>query len=88
MSNHEGATQRLVLSDDPSLGSIEVDLQSFFELSFWIAEELQELIEVWRAKLPQRPPRPPGGSASFLADSGSASLRAGRARVPPSRAGT
>ena len=35
---------RLVLTDERGLGKIQVDMESFFEFSFWIAEELQDMI--------------------------------------------
>jgi hypothetical protein len=47
----------LVLTRDDGLGRIAVDMQAFFDLSFDLAEDLQELIERWRhfAPPPKRP---------------------------------
>ena len=39
---------RLTLVDDRSLGRIEVDLEGFFEFSFWLAEELEDMIATQR----------------------------------------
>lgn len=40
-------TSQLVLSDDSGLGRIAVDMQAFFEFSFWMAEELEDLVHTW-----------------------------------------
>ena len=41
-------TQRKIrLCDDQGLGKIEVDLEAFFDLSFWMAEELLDLTGRW-----------------------------------------
>jgi hypothetical protein len=55
--NHKGSSEyvkspsrpsnQLVLSDRQGLGQIQVDLEAFFELSFWMAEELLELTARW-----------------------------------------
>ncbi|MCA9173463.1 MAG: hypothetical protein KDB14_03170 [Planctomycetales bacterium] len=39
---------RLVLADGEGLGTISVNMQSFFEFSFWMAEELEELVATHR----------------------------------------
>lgn len=35
---------KLVLCDHQGLGRVSVELEAFFEFSFWMAEELQDLI--------------------------------------------
>jgi len=35
---------KLVLCDHEGLGQVRVDMEAFFDFSFWMAEELQDLI--------------------------------------------
>ena len=35
---------QLVLTDECGLGRLAVDMQAFFEFSFWMAEELEDLV--------------------------------------------
>jgi hypothetical protein len=44
----------LVLTPNDGLGRIAVDMQAFFDLSFELAEELQDLIERWQHFSPPR----------------------------------
>lgn len=39
---------RLVLTDEHGLGKIHVDMEGFFDFSFWMAEELQDLVVLTR----------------------------------------
>ena len=43
MAESSPSPTRLVLEDHPGLGRISVDMEAFFEFSFWIAEELEDL---------------------------------------------
>jgi hypothetical protein len=47
---------KLILSGPSSLGTIRVDTEAFFELSFWIAEELEDLVAQWKHVGPKEPP--------------------------------
>ena len=38
---------RFALVTDPALGTIEVDLESYFDFHFWLAEELDDLVACW-----------------------------------------
>ena len=49
---------KLVLSDNEGVGRISVDLEAFFGFSFWMAEELQELVEKWKHTAPASKQRP------------------------------
>ncbi len=42
----EKSTQptQLVLTKDAALGRIKVDMEAFFDFSFWMAEELEDLV--------------------------------------------
>ncbi|MBI2480405.1 MAG: hypothetical protein HYV60_17745 [Planctomycetia bacterium] len=44
MSHGKSAGRKLVLVDHAGLGSVRVDMEAFFEFSFWIAEELEDLV--------------------------------------------
>lgn len=48
MPEQSPATLELVLTQNDGLGRIAVDMQAFFELSFDLAEELQDLVDRWR----------------------------------------
>lgn len=54
---------KLVLVDNPSLGSIRVDMEAFFDLSFWLAEELEDLVAKWQ---PVAAPNANRGTGSIL----------------------
>ena len=61
------AGKQLVLGDHSGLEPVRVDIEAFFELSFWLAEELEDLIQLWKPRLPKRRTRavhrtPLGGS--------------------------
>ncbi len=45
MTNDSAPQVKLVLCDHEGTGRITVELEPFFEFSFWLAEELQDLIE-------------------------------------------
>lgn len=49
--NPQAESSRLLLTNDAGLGAISVDMQAFFEFSFWMAEELEDLVSR------QSPPR-------------------------------
>ncbi len=58
MANKSTSPVKLVLCDSEGIGRIRVGLEPFFEFSFWIAEELQDLVaqhEHWRRPRPARP---------------------------------
>jgi hypothetical protein len=44
MSNHSSPPVKLVLCDNEGIGRVTVDMEPFFEFSFWMAEELQDLV--------------------------------------------
>jgi hypothetical protein len=48
MPEHSTPALELVLTRDDGLGRIAVDMQSFFELSFELAEDLQDLVDQHR----------------------------------------
>ena len=48
MPQGKSAGMKLVLVDNPGLGTIRVDMEAFFDLSFWLAEELEDLVAKWR----------------------------------------
>jgi hypothetical protein len=50
---------KLVLSDNEGVGRISVELEAFFGFSFWMAEELQDLVEKWKHMAPPAPRRSP-----------------------------
>jgi len=47
-SQNQQQNFKLILSGPDSLGRIHVDTEAFFELSFWLAEELEDLVARWR----------------------------------------
>ena len=51
------SSKQLVLGDRSGLGQVHVDIEAFFELSFWLAEELEDLVRDWQKRLPRRVPR-------------------------------
>ena len=44
MTNESVPQVKLVLGNHEGMGRISVELESFFEFSFWMAEELQDLV--------------------------------------------
>ncbi len=44
MTNESTPQVKLVLCDHEGMGRITVELEPFFEFSFWMAEELQDLL--------------------------------------------
>ena len=53
---------KVVLEHPSSSASLPVRLEAFFEFSFWIAEEVERLVDAYRPKhLP--PPKAPGKGA-------------------------
>ena len=64
---------KLILAGSNSLGRIHVDTEAFFELSFWLAEELEDLVARWQHIGPRsrrlrgdRQCQPVGGLAVFV----------------------
>lgn len=51
--------RQLVLGDRSGLGSVHVDIEAFFDLSFWLAEELEDLVHEWQRRMPRRYARQP-----------------------------
>ena len=47
MPHNKSAGRKLVLVDHAGLGSVRVDMEAFFEFSFWMAEELEDLVAKW-----------------------------------------
>lgn len=45
-----GRKTRLTLTNDSAMGRITVDMEAFFDFSFWMAEELTDLIQHHRCK--------------------------------------
>ena len=43
MADSSRAPSQLILDDHPRLGRMRVDMEAFFEFSFWIAEELEDM---------------------------------------------
>ena len=50
-------TQQLVLVDHSGLGRIHVDMEAFFDFSFWLAEELEDLVATWQHQAAPRAKR-------------------------------
>lgn len=44
MSRRSHTRAHFVVLDTPGLGQMKVDVEAFFEFSFWLAEELQDLV--------------------------------------------
>ena len=40
----------VVLAEEDGLGRIVVNMESFFEFSFWVSEELEDLVQTWQHK--------------------------------------
>ena len=45
MTDRSQNPMQLVLTNDPALGRIKVDMEAFFDFSFWMAEELEDLVK-------------------------------------------
>jgi len=62
MTSRSQQKTQLVLTKELGLGQIQVDMESFFEFSFDLAEDLQDLIRSWQhcaaPKDRTPPPRP------------------------------
>ncbi len=56
MTEKPANPNRLVLTNDSAVGRITVDMEAFFNFSFWMAEELEDLVERWRHKTASRQP--------------------------------
>lgn len=54
MTENPNKSMQLVLTDDAAMGRITVEMEAFFDFSFWMAEELEDLVQRWR---PVAPPR-------------------------------
>ena len=50
--------KQLVLGGDGGLGRVHVDIEAFFGFSFWLAEELEDVVARWSKQLPPRHLRP------------------------------
>ena len=50
MKSPSRPANQIVLSNHQGLGRIRVDMEAFFELSFWMAEELLDLTGRWADK--------------------------------------
>ena len=48
MTEKSANTMQLVLTNDTATGRITVDMEAFFDFSFWMAEELEDLVQRWR----------------------------------------
>ncbi|MHB0955740.1 MAG: hypothetical protein ACYC6N_28655 [Pirellulaceae bacterium] len=61
MSNTPSSQVKLILCDNEGVGRITVELDAFFEFSFWLAEELQDLVaqheHMARTRGPREVPR-------------------------------
>ena len=44
MTNNSSSQVKFVLCESEGIGRIHVELEPFFEFSFWMAEELQDLV--------------------------------------------
>jgi hypothetical protein len=57
MSQESTPEVKLVLCDHEGVGSITVDMEAFFEFSFWMAEELQDMVAERQHMVRPRPAR-------------------------------
>ncbi len=46
---------RLILTNDCATGRLSVDMEAFFAFSFWMAEELEDMVQRYRPKKVSRP---------------------------------
>ncbi len=51
------SSKQLILGDRSGVGQVHVDIEAFFELSFWLAEEVEDLVRDWQKRMPRRIPR-------------------------------
>lgn len=51
------SSRQLVLGDRSGVGQVHVDIEAFFELSFWLAEEVEDLVGLWQKRMPRRFPK-------------------------------
>lgn len=51
------SSKQLVLGDRSGLGQVHVDIEAFFDLSFRLAEDLEDLVHEWQRRMPRRFPR-------------------------------
>ena len=58
MTDSTPAKAQIVLANEGSLGKIHVDMEAFFDLSFWMAEELEDLVAHWQHKAAPRATKP------------------------------
>lgn len=47
MPQGKSTGRKLVLVDHAGLGRVHADMEAFFEFSFWMAEELEDLVAKW-----------------------------------------
>ena len=47
MPQGNSAGTKLVLVDHAGLGRMHVEMEAFFDFSFWLAEELEDLVAKW-----------------------------------------
>ncbi|NLX55942.1 MAG: hypothetical protein GXY58_12595 [Planctomycetaceae bacterium] len=60
MANEASPQVRLILCDNEGLGRLSVGLESFFEFSFSLAEDLQDLVARHKVHVrPRGPHNPP-----------------------------
>ena len=50
MNRRSHVRAHVVLLDKPGLGQMQVSVEAFFEFSFWIAEQLEDLVASWQRK--------------------------------------
>jgi hypothetical protein len=71
--NRSDPSPRLNLVNESSSGRLVVELEAFFEFSFWMSEQLERLVSMHRPRhLPPakvRGPNPPAGSAPLPRES-------------------
>ena len=58
MNEQKPGAKQLVLGTDSGQGRVHVDVEAFFGFSFWLAEELEDVVSRWIKKLPPRTLRP------------------------------
>ena len=44
---------RLTLGKRGGIGQVRVGIEAFFEFSFWLSEELEDLVGYWSKKMPR-----------------------------------
>ena len=60
MSQKSTTQGQIILRDSPALGQITVDMESFFTFSFWLAEELEDMVAEQSWPAGAAGPRSPG----------------------------